>query len=75
VELEQRRGRLARRSNVLIELLTRDPYRTDALLRLGDLLTDAGRPERARYAYERVLRFDPLDAAHGCPDRHSDCGD
>jgi cellulose synthase operon protein C len=63
VELEQRRGRPGEAIDVLIELLTRDPYRTDALLRLGDLLTDAGRPDRARYAYERVLRFDPLDAA------------
>jgi cellulose synthase operon protein C len=47
--------------NVLVDLLTADPYRLDALARLGDVLVAARRPREARYAYERVLRFDPKD--------------
>jgi cellulose synthase operon protein C len=60
--MEERRGRPGHAINVMIELLTRDPYRTDALRRLGELLESVGRPREARYAYERALRFDPLDA-------------
>jgi tetratricopeptide (TPR) repeat protein len=56
---QQRHGEAIR---VLADLLTVDPYRLDALVRLGELLVTAGRFDEARFAYERVLRFDP---AHG----------
>jgi cellulose synthase operon protein C len=62
-DLEQGRGRTDSALNVLIELLIRDPYRTDALLRLGDLLLQAGRAREARFAYDRVLRFEPGSVA------------
>jgi cellulose synthase operon protein C len=61
-ELHEREGALREAINVMVDLLAVDPYRLDALNRLGDLLVDAGMPEQARYAYERVLHFDPHDA-------------
>jgi tetratricopeptide (TPR) repeat protein len=45
----------------MVDLLTHDPARLDALNRLGELLEAVARPAEARFAYERVLRFDPSD--------------
>jgi cellulose synthase operon protein C len=59
--LYEQRQDLRRAMNVMVELLTVDPYRLDALVRLGDLLARAGRPVEARFAFQRVLRFDPHD--------------
>jgi cellulose synthase operon protein C len=61
VELYEQRQDLHRAMNVIVELLTADPYRLDALVRLGDLLVRAGRPVEAQFAFQRVLRFDPHD--------------
>jgi hypothetical protein len=48
----------------------RDPYHLDALLRLGALLERAVQPQQARFAYERVLHFDPRnETARGALDR------
>jgi cellulose synthase operon protein C len=56
------RGELRAAIGVMVDLLTVDPYRLDALVRLGELLELDGLPREARVAYERVLRFDPHDA-------------
>jgi cellulose synthase operon protein C len=61
VELYEQRQDLKGAMNVLVELLSADPYRLDALVRLGDLLMRAGRAREARFAFQRVLRFDPHD--------------
>jgi tetratricopeptide (TPR) repeat protein len=63
--LEEQRGRLGHAITVMIELLTRDPYRLDALQRLGDLLVQSDRLREARFAYERVLRFAPATSMPG----------
>jgi cellulose synthase operon protein C len=61
VELFEQRQDPRRAMKVIVELLTADPYRLDALVRLGELLVRAGRLSEARFAFQRVLRFDPHD--------------
>jgi cellulose synthase operon protein C len=61
--LEESRGRVDEAVNVLVDLLSTDPYRLDALLRLGRLLLETQRQKQARFAFERVLRFDPKNEA------------
>lgn len=46
-------------SDVLIGILSSDPYDFEALTLLGRVLLDDGRPPQALEAFERVLRFDP----------------
>jgi tetratricopeptide (TPR) repeat protein len=58
-ELERRNGNLRAAIDVLIDLLSVDPYHLDALVGLGALLAEYGREEQAQLAFERVLRFDP----------------
>jgi cellulose synthase operon protein C len=61
--LHERNDRQQQAVGCMVDLLTHDPARLDALNRLGDLLTATGREAEARFAYERVLRFDPGDEA------------
>jgi cellulose synthase operon protein C len=61
--LHELNGDARRAIAVIVDLLSVDPYRLDALQRLGDLLLAAGRAADARVAYERLLRFDPDHAA------------
>lgn len=56
-----RRGREA--LDPLIELLCRDPYNLEALMELGETLLDLDRLDDAAVAFDRVLRFDPRNAA------------
>ncbi|HEY0672031.1 MAG TPA: tetratricopeptide repeat protein [Longimicrobiales bacterium] len=58
-ELERRQGNLRAAIDVMIDLLTVDPYHLDALVGLGALLVENGREDQAQLAFERVLRFDP----------------
>lgn len=58
-DLEEARGNVREAMHVVIDLLNMDPYRLDALVRLGDLLLTSGQHDQARFAFERVLRFDP----------------
>jgi tetratricopeptide (TPR) repeat protein len=58
-DLERSQGNVRTAIGVLADLLTVDPYHLDALIKLGELLTDSGRGDQAVMAYERVLRFDP----------------
>ncbi|HUF51217.1 MAG TPA: tetratricopeptide repeat protein [Longimicrobiales bacterium] len=55
-------GRARDAIHVMVDLLTMDPYQLDALVRLGQLLRASGMHNEARFAFERVLRFDPNDA-------------
>ena len=57
--VEERRGRPDAAVTLLAELLTADAYHLEALCRLGAVLLRAGRPEDARRALVRVLRFAP----------------
>lgn len=57
--LEERRGRPHHAVNTLVDLLGRNPYHLEALLRLGDVLLAAGHVDEARFAYRRLLHFDP----------------
>jgi tetratricopeptide (TPR) repeat protein len=59
--LLDQRGDRRSAMHVLVDLLTVDPYRLDALVWLGTLLERDGLTQEARFAYERVLRFDPND--------------
>lgn len=58
-ELERRRGRYEAAIAVQVELLTLDPYHTDVLCQLGEVLLAAGRQGDSEYAFRRVLRLDP----------------
>ncbi|HEX6315111.1 MAG TPA: tetratricopeptide repeat protein [Gemmatimonadaceae bacterium] len=44
---------------LLVTVLQRDPWNLDALASLGESLFLSGRPDDARLAFARVLRFDP----------------
>jgi predicted TPR repeat methyltransferase len=44
---------------IVVDMLTVDPYHLDGLVKLGELLGEAGRPDQAALAYKRVLHFDP----------------
>jgi tetratricopeptide (TPR) repeat protein len=55
-------GRLHDAVVVVVDLLSADPYQLDALMRLGELLNASGMVREARFAFERVLRYNPNDA-------------
>ncbi|HEX5724042.1 MAG TPA: tetratricopeptide repeat protein, partial [Longimicrobiaceae bacterium] len=52
-------GRPREAVEVLVDLLTGDPYHLDGLVLLGQALRDDGRRADARQALGRALRFDP----------------
>lgn len=54
--LYHRKGMLEEGLAQLRLALELDAYQADALVALGRLLADAGRPDDARHAYERALR-------------------
>jgi DNA-binding SARP family transcriptional activator len=43
-----------------VELLTADSYHLEALLKLGEILADAGQFADARRALQRLVRLDPM---------------
>jgi tetratricopeptide (TPR) repeat protein len=63
IDLELGRGRLPAALSVLVDLLSVDPYHMEGLIRLGEVLEQARRPQEAVKAYQRVLRFDPGHSA------------
>ena len=58
-DLERNAGRIKNAIAVIVDLLSVDPYHLEALVKLGKLLVETGRPDQAQLAFRRVLRFDP----------------
>ena len=61
--VRRRFGRGREALDPLIELLGRDPYNLEALMELGQGLLELQRLDDAAVAFDRVLRFDPRNAA------------
>lgn len=58
-DLERANGRIKEALNIIVDMLSVDPYHLDGLVKLGELLVGAGKKDQAALAYKRVLHFDP----------------
>ena len=61
--LRRETGRALETIELLATFLGRDPYHLEALASLGESLYLAGRRDDARFAFDRVLRFDAEQVA------------